>query len=521
MAPELTSAIFLDRDGTIIEDRGHLRMPSEALFFPDTVPALARLQAHFRLFVVTHQPGIAQGLVTAGEVARVNAFVVEELRRQGVTLTAVYCCPHRREEGCGCIKPHPFFLHQAAEQYGLDLTASFVVGDHPHDVVLADNAGAQGIYVRTGHGAKHLAEVRGRTAIVPGIREAADWILARRHMQRQETRHPGGVAEAASLLRNGGLVAFPTETVYGLGAAAFNPKAVARVFEVKGRPHFDPLIVHVAHPEQVSLLATAIPPAAQKLIDGFWPGPLTLVLPKSAAVPDLVTAGLPTVAIRMPRHPLALALIEHAGTPIAAPSANPFGYVSPTTARHVLQYLGEQVDRVLDGGPCAVGLESTILSWVGPRPVLLRAGGIPREEIEQVLGTGVDIATPSVRPEAPGQLPRHYSPRTRFVLGPPEGGLPPGARIGRLCFRPPDSTNGWTAVEVLSRDGDLREAAIHFFEALHRLDDLKLDLIVADAVPETGLGVALMDRLRRAAAPAGEISAPETPNPLGKAAPHA
>ncbi len=173
-----TPAVFLDRDGTIIEDRGHLGRPSEVVFYPDTVPALTRLQEHFLLFVVTHQPGISAGFVTADNVAQVNEYVVAELRHHGVMITEVYCCPHQRNEGCDCIKPKPFFLRQAAEKFGLDLSGSFVVGDHPHDVVLADNAGACGIYVRTGHGNRHLAEVLGRKAIVPGIREAVDWILA-------------------------------------------------------------------------------------------------------------------------------------------------------------------------------------------------------------------------------------------------------------------------------------------------------------------------------------------------------
>ncbi len=498
MAP----AIFLDRDGTIIEDRGHLRSPSEVVFFPETVPALKRLQEHFRLFVVTHQRGIADGIVSASDVARVNAHVVAELRRHGVAITEVYCCPHRREDGCDCIKPKPYHLQYAARNYGLDLPRSFVVGDHPHDVVLADNAGAYGVYVRTGHGSKHLAEIRGRQAIVPGIREATDWILACREVQRQQALHPAWLDEAASLLRGGGLVAFPTETVYGLGAAAFDQEAVARIFEAKGRPRFDPLIVHVSGPDQVLRLTDAIPAAAQALMDRFWPGPLTLVLPKAAAVPDLVTSGLPTVAIRMPRHPLALALIERAGGPVAAPSANPFGCISPTTAQHVLQHLGGRVDMVLDGGPCTVGVESTVLSLAGPRPVLLRSGGAGREEIEHVLGAAVDQGVGSDRPAAPGQLPRHYAPRTRLVVGPPEGGIPAGARVGRLCFRTPDSGEGAAAVEVLSGDGDAREAAIHLFAALHRLDALGLDLIVADAVPETGLGAAVMDRLRRASRPA-------------------
>ena len=239
-------AVFLDRDGTIIEDRGHLRSPSEVMFFPDTVPALARLQQHFRLFIVTHQSGIAKGIVSAEEVARINEFVVAELRGHGIAISDVYSCPHNREDGCLCVKPNPYFLQQAADSYGLDLGRSFAVGDHPHDVALAENAGGTGIYVLTGHGTRHRHDLPAGRTVVPGIREAAEWILAAHAMKRQETGHPGLCDRAAGILRNGGLVAFPTETVYGLGAVAFDEQAVARVFEVKNRPGFDPLIVHVS-----------------------------------------------------------------------------------------------------------------------------------------------------------------------------------------------------------------------------------------------------------------------------------
>ena len=503
MTEKTTPAVFLDRDGTIIEDRGHLRSPSEVVFFPDTVPSLKRLQEHFRLFVVTHQRGIADGIVSAAEVARVNEHVVAELSRHGVDITEVYCCPHRREDGCDCIKPKPYHLRQAARDYHIDLTRSFMVGDHPHDVVLADNAGACGIYVRTGHGAKHLAEIRGRPAIVPGIREAADWILACREMQRQQALRPAWLDEAADLLRNGGLVAFPTETVYGLGAAAFDPTAVARIFEAKGRPRFDPLIVHVSSPEQVSLLADGIPAAAQRLIGQFWPGPLTLVLPKAAAVPDLVTAGLPTVAIRMPRHPLALELIRRAGTPIAAPSANAFGFTSPTSARHVLDHLAGKVDLVLDGGSCPVGIESSIVSLAGESPVLLRPGGIPAEDIEAVTGPlQRERHGKSAVVAAPGMLPRHYAPRTPLRLI-PEGEAWPipasGQKVGLLAFREVPDPTPFTCVEVLSGSGDLREAAATLFGAMRRLDEIHLDSIVARLVPQEGLGRAINDRLTRAA----------------------
>jgi L-threonylcarbamoyladenylate synthase len=504
MRSNLQPAVFLDRDGTIIEDRGHLRSPSEVVFYPDTVRALRKLQEHFLLFVVTHQPGISAGVVSAEEVARVNDHVVEELRERGVVISAVSCCPHRRDEQCACIKPRPFLLEKAAGEYGLDLARSFVVGDHPHDVALAENAGASGIYVLTGHGARHRAELSGCSAVVPGIRDAAEWIFACREMQAREDESPGMMTRAADILRNGGVLAFPTETVYGLGAAVFNERAVARVFEIKQRPRFDPLIVHVSGPEQLPLLVQEVPEAAKALIERFWPGPLTLVLPKSPRVPDLVTAGLPTVAVRMPRHPLALALIVRAGTPVAAPSANPFGYTSPTTARHVGECLDGQADMILDGGSCSVGVESTILSMASGRPVLLRPGGVPVEDIERIVGPLTQEPPGGGRGAiaAPGMLPRHYAPRTPLKLIPEGGTWPPPApdeKVGLLAFRDVSDPTHFACVEVLSGSGDLREAAATLFGAMRRLDDRHLDLILARLVPHEGLGMAINDRLSRAA----------------------
>jgi L-threonylcarbamoyladenylate synthase len=322
------------------------------------------------------------------------------------------------------------------------------------------------------------------------------------------------VQHAAEIIKRGGIVAFPTETVYGLGADAFAPLAVARIFEVKKRPHFDPLIVHVPNPDDLARLVTDIPGPARKLMARFWPGPLTVVLPKRDEVPDIVTAGLPTVAVRMPDHPIALRFIELSGSPIAAPSANLFGYVSPTTAEHVREQLDDQVDLILDGGPCPVGVESTILSFSDERPRLLRPGGVPLEEIESVIGkvaiTPVEKPTPPAPgpsapgpsapgPSAPGMLPRHYAPRTPIVLAAEETiDSYRNRKAGLLAFREPAKGAAFDHTEVLSREGDFREAAANLFAAIRRLDALGLDVIVAEAVPETGLGRAIMDRLRRA-----------------------
>jgi L-threonylcarbamoyladenylate synthase len=310
----------------------------------------------------------------------------------------------------------------------------------------------------------------------------------------------GAINEAAEIIRGGGLVAFPTETVYGLGADAGNALAVARIFAVKARPRIDPIIVHVADRESARRYGK-FPESAQMIMERFWPGPLTLVVDRSSSVPPIVTAGLETVAIRVPAHPAALALIREAGCGIAAPSANPFGYVSPTEARHVTEQLGDAVDLILDGGPCKIGLESTILSLVGPRPCVLRTGGTAIEELESMLGR-LDVLTGAPRrPQAPGQLKRHYATKTRLEIAEERTeGLKPHEKVGLLCLVPPENSRKYAVVEALSPSGNLQEAAANLFRALRRLDTLSLDRIIARPLQEEGLGVAIMDRLRRCSA---------------------
>jgi L-threonylcarbamoyladenylate synthase len=305
------------------------------------------------------------------------------------------------------------------------------------------------------------------------------------------------LARAAALLGAGGVVAFPTETVYGLGALAFDAGAVARIFEIKGRPQFDPLIVHVLDEAMLGRVASEISDLARRLMTRFWPGGLTLVFPKRGEVPGLVTAGLPTVAVRQPAHPVARALLEAAGSPIAAPSANLFGGLSPTRAAHVADALGDRVDLILDGGPSSVGLESTILA-LDPKPMLLRAGAVEIEEIEAEIGpVQREVLMGPVL--APGGLPVHYAPRTPLRVIDPRSVKPEErAGAGALLFR--EDLEGYAATRVLSPRGDLRDAAAGFFEALHAIDARGLERIDAEPMPERGLGLAIMDRLRRASA---------------------
>jgi L-threonylcarbamoyladenylate synthase len=299
-----------------------------------------------------------------------------------------------------------------------------------------------------------------------------------------------GIAQAAALLRDGALVAFPTETVYGLGADAGNGRAVAGIYAAKGRPAFNPLIVHVPDLAAAEALVT-LPPAAWELARAFWPGPLTLVAPlrPGAPIADLVRAGLPTLAVRVPAHPVAQALLRAAGRPLAAPSANPSGRISPTTAAHVLAGLSGRIAAVLDGGTCGVGVESTIVGF-GPAPVLLRAGGIGTEALETALGQSLSVeARASIT--APGQMASHYAP-----LG--------QVRLNAMAPRPSETMLGFGPVPgdlTLSATGDLAEAAANLFACLHQLDAMGAAHIAVAPVPMTGLGRAINDRLSRAAAP--------------------
>ncbi|MGC5028291.1 L-threonylcarbamoyladenylate synthase [Micromonospora sp. DT229] len=315
----------------------------------------------------------------------------------------------------------------------------------------------------------------------------------------------GDLAEAASVLRTGGLVAFPTETVYGLGANALDARAAARIFEAKARPSFDPLITHLAEVADLEPLVGSVPPAVAALAARFWPGPLTLIVDRPEVVPPIVTSGLATMAVRVPDNEYARRLIAAAGVPVAAPSANRFGQLSPTRAEHVVRGLGAAVDVVLDGGPTRCGIESTIVDARGERPVVLRLGALPVEELEKVTGPVTIRPGSSGQPVAPGTLAAHYAPRTPLRLSGAAGVLDGtateqvGTGRGYLAFR--DRPAGdWAAVEVLSPSGDLTEAAARLFEALHRLDAAGVGEIVAEPVPETGVGRAVNDRLRRAAA---------------------
>jgi L-threonylcarbamoyladenylate synthase len=307
---------------------------------------------------------------------------------------------------------------------------------------------------------------------------------------------------AAEVLRQGELVAIPTETVYGLAANAYAPEAVIKIFEAKNRPQFNPLIVHTNALSKVASALQKLPPLAHRLAEAFWPGPLTLLLPRTAQIPDLVTANHPRVAIRIPDHPFTLALLEELDFPLAAPSANPFGYISPTTAQHVADQLGAQVGYILDGGAAQVGIESTILGVEADGSLqLYRQGGLALEAIEEVVGPVAPMAQQGT-PQASGMLKSHYAPDRPLILGQIAALAQryPEARLGILAFQRNPLPEPPAHLEILSPTGDLSQAAQQLFAALRRLDQAPVDYILAEPVPDHGLGRAINDRLQRAEA---------------------
>jgi L-threonylcarbamoyladenylate synthase len=310
------------------------------------------------------------------------------------------------------------------------------------------------------------------------------------------------ISRAREILDAGQLVAIPTETVYGLAGNAYDPVAVTEIFSVKNRPAFDPLIVHTDRIGRIAEFADEIPEKLKLLAEAFWPGPMTLILKKKSVIPDIITSGLDTVAVRMPRHPVTLALLAELRYPLAAPSANPFGYVSPTTAAHVNQQLGRKIRYILDGGPCSVGIESTIIGCEDGEPVIYRLGGKTIEKIEEIVGPvrlGIRDYAGVV---APGMLKSHYAPAKTIILF--RDALPESEtdwrRTGILAFskiwdKAPESNQF-----ILSRNSDVKEAGKNLFTALRWLDSLDIDIIYAELVPDRGIGRAINDRLKRASA---------------------
>lgn len=306
------------------------------------------------------------------------------------------------------------------------------------------------------------------------------------------------VSEAARQLKEGEVVAIPTETVYGLAGNAFEPKALAKIFAAKERPTFDPLIVHIADIAQLTDIAKDIPDAAYKLARAYWPGPMTMILPKKDCIPDLCTSGLPSVAVRFPSHPVAQAIIKESGLPLAAPSANLFKHVSPTTAEHVAAQLADRIAGIVDGGACSVGVESSIISLVG-EPTVLRPGAVTPEMFAKILGE-VKVKESTSKPgqamAAPGQCDTHYKPQVPLYFGKlPEGFTLPAHTV-RIAFG--NQEGPIPATVNLSETGDMTEATAKLYAYMHDLDLPEYDLILVDPIPNTGVGMALNDRLKRA-----------------------
>jgi L-threonylcarbamoyladenylate synthase len=310
------------------------------------------------------------------------------------------------------------------------------------------------------------------------------------------------IQDAALLLNQNEIVAIPTETVYGLAGNAFSETALKKIFQLKQRPFYNPLIVHIKSVSDLPLIASEIPKKAQLLAAAFWPGPLTLVLKKQPSIPDLVTAGKTTVAVRVPNHPVALALLEQLDFPLAAPSANPFGSISPTKSIHVAGYFTKSSLTILEGGECQSGIESTIVGFEEGNAVLYRLGSITVEAIETIVGPLKTNRHSETTPTAPGMLSKHYAPKTRTILTSnifETQSLFSNKRIGILSFKNNFDYENTVATEVLSPKGSLTVAAAKLYDALHKLDQLELDIIIAERFPDHDLGRTINDRLERAA----------------------
>lgn len=309
------------------------------------------------------------------------------------------------------------------------------------------------------------------------------------------------ISKAVQYLSQGDVVAIPTETVYGLAGNIFMEDAINRIFDVKQRPRFNPLIVHLNNLEQVHEIVREFPEKAQLLAKTFWPGPLTLILPKRSSVPDAVTAGKDTVAIRIPDHPVTIELLKQLPFPIAAPSANPFNRISPTSSSHVEEYFKNDIPMILEGGECNRGIESTIIGFENNEPIIYRLGSLALEEIEKIIGKVSVKNKKESAPNAPGMLAKHYAPKTKIILVDDlkESILKyPTHKIGILRFKGEITMPQVSKLELLSKSGNLNEAASNLYSALHSLDNASLDLIIAERFPNQGLGKSINDRLERA-----------------------
>jgi len=493
---EQRAAVFLDRDAILDTNSGLTANQDFVRISPDVIGALRNLARRYFLFVFA-RPAFSEKQIAPREIACLNLLLDQQFGSSSVDIRERHLCLDAQCNRIGCVDADPLFFMQAAEKHGLNLKRSFIVSTHPHDFPPAEALGIYGLFVLSEPGLTYLGKLPDDRLVFYSLKHAASWI----------GMHPDPVndlervlANGAGSIKAGGLVAFPTETVYGLGADAFNTHACARIFEVKKRPLHNPLIVHIARTIQLEQLVENVSPAALRLINRYWPGPLSLVFRKKNAVPDIVTAGQPTVAVRMPAHPLASELIRRSETPIAAPSANAFGRTSATSAQHVLDQLQNCCDALIDGGACRVGVESAVVSVTETKPVLLRPGAIPIEDMEATAGAAFlrqSILSAENNLQSPGMMNAHYQTTTPLHIV--DNVLPFARRkdIGFLLFGRTGSPFAGP-IQNLSPAGDLREAAVNLFRAMRELDALGLKAIVATLVPDTGIGYAINDRLRKA-----------------------
>ncbi|MGM0431555.1 MAG: L-threonylcarbamoyladenylate synthase [Spirochaetota bacterium] len=467
------SAVFLDWDAVAFQQSQQaVAKGQEVSHSHRLVRELGRLSQHHLLC-----------LLCSGESVSESRDLLQQVRAAGIP----YECWNQRWEDEN--------LKTAADSLEVMPAKAILITNNILHAKHSLRAGFTVLYLLQGERSLQFDDLPADLLLFHTLTEAADWLES--HPKGQQSLHEA-IKHGAGVIQHGGLTVFPTETVYGLGADALQPEAVAKIFSAKQRPFNDPLITHVASEQQVRMLVQQIPEKAERLMQAFWPGPLTLVMEKSSAVPDIVTAGNPTVAIRMPGNPIALELIQCSGTPIAAPSANTFGKTSPTTAHHVADQLEGAYEAIINGGACRVGVESTVLSLVTDPPTLLRPGGVTIENIEEIIGhitvTGSDE---KIIFDSPGMFPSHYAPKTPMIVTPEPQNYAHEPNIAVMLFGPPQ-TDYTGKVYVLSARRDPAEAALQLYQTMRNIDREQLRLIVAEKLPSEGLGAAVNDRMNRA-----------------------
>ncbi len=496
-------AVFLNGDGAITENLD-INFPDKIKSHSEIFDALKIISEYnFLIFIIANQRTTSGKFISKNELEKVPKLI-QQLNAKSIKIVEIFA--HDSNHNCEYRKSPTYFLRKAIEKYDINLKDSYIIGNHPSNFIMTQKYPIKSLYLLSGNGLKYRNEAEKTNAkILPDILSAAEFIQINENLQKiynNNNELEEKILQASLVIKNNGTVVMPTETVYGLAANAENRKAVEKIFSIKKRPSYDPLIVHISNFEMLNKIVLEIPAKAKILMENLWPGPLTIVLRKKQIIPDIVTANLPSVAVRMPMHPIALKLIEYSG-PIAAPSANLFSQLSPTRYSDISKEIIQNANFAINGGDCIKGLESTIISFLNEdKPQLLRAGSISVEKIERLIGK-ISIKKSSTQSsEAPGMQKKHYSPKTPIFIIKSPNDISDEKKIksALLSFKKisPKQVSQFKITKLLTSDCDFRKAAAQLYSTLAELDKLKLKAIYTILPKKKGLGLAIADRLIRA-----------------------